>query len=322
MEESKRQLLKAIGAGALYLPLSQLYVAESLATTASKLSLFQKIYSDQALAKAFNAYLLNNHAYYMDPQLPNTIMELTSLYQDDQTIYEHLQNNFFTQERNGLSAIHQAHHEQEYEAKVTIKSRELIDKDSTTTVFNDHLNLATSHTYVDQLRQQLPILGQSILLTDNQSVNPIFDMFTSEQSSYSSQTLALNQYQPLAVNAIKPESVDLITQFYTHNSCPEIHQRTFMRALLSRLKVGGHLIIQLPDIRSQLDGELATLSHYLTSLQTGFSWQENLMHKPSLQSIRSWKRQLRQYGMTFKNGQEILKSNFLPSTLLHFNKTA
>ncbi len=322
MEESKRQFLKTIGAGSLYLPLSYLHAPKSLAIPTSKFDLFKKIYAHQELTTAFNAYLENNHSIYIDPQLPVKAIELAALHHNDKTIYESLQDTFFTSQKTGLTVIHQAHYEQEYIATVSEKTRELISKNSTNIFFNNHLNLATSNTYIDQLKQQLPISGQSILLTDNPAIDPIADMFASEQSSYTSQTLALNQYCPRATNTIKNQSLELITQFNGLNNCPKTQQYLFMKALLNRLKIGGHLIIQQADIRTQLDMEMVTLSQYFTNLQAGLSWQENLLNTASLQTVDSWQRYLLQQGLTFKNSQRIFENDLLANSLLHFYKTA
>ena len=322
MEESKRQLLKAISAGSLYIPLSQLYVPESLATPLPELGLFKKIYTHQDLSTAFNSYLLSHHSTYIDPQLPHQAMELVPLYNNDQTIYESLQAAFLASEESGLSVIHQAHYEQEYTALIAEKTRALISKSTDKISFNNHLNLSTKSPYIDQLRQQIPISGQSILLTDHLVIDPITDMFASEQSSYTSQCLALKKYCPTAVNSIRTQSLDLITQYNGLNNCPETQQRPFMKALLSRLKIGGHLIIQQADIGSQLDFEIATLSRYFTNLQAGLSWQQNLMHTPTLQTMKSWHRRLFQHGLTLKNSQRVLENDLLAHTLMHFHKTA
>ncbi len=322
MEKSKRQLLKAIGTGSLYLPVSQLYVHGALAKPIQEIGFFKKIYSNKNLAAIFNSYILSHHSSFIDPELPLKAATLTSLYHNDQAIYESLQIAIIESKNTDQSMIHKTYYEQEYMAIVAEKTHELLSKSSNNIVFNEHLSLASNGAHIDQLRQKLPISGQSTVLTDNPVIDPIADMLVSEQPGYASQFLPINQYCPAAINAIEAQSVDLITQYSDLNNCPKMQHKPFMKALLSRLKINGHLIVMQPDIGSHLDSDIATLSHYFTNLQAGLSWQENLRQTPSFQTIKSCERPFTENGLVLKNSHRVFESDLLSNTLLHFHKTA
>lgn len=239
---------------------------------ASRHSNFHAVYDDLRARDRFFLFLQNVYHLYPESRFHQLIIDATSESSSDQEIYRTTQERlagikpFLSEATYGLPAL------KKQKAEMARQTAELL---GTSRTLYGYVEIGTTGRYANGIRKQIPIDGPRYIVND---VEPGFspnDIAERGQLTKAGEYVPMGNYEPFDGNAIRPESVELVTNFIGFHHAPADKRARFIQAVWQVLKPGGRLVVRDHDVDSPEMHAFVALAHDVFNAGLNISWAEN-----------------------------------------------
>ena len=183
---------------------------------------------------------------------------------------------------------------------------------------NGYLEIGSTGRYISQLRKEIKVSEPVYLMNDIAPGNSPADIMERGQLAKLGTFIDLNSYEP--VDAIAPESLDVVTCYIGLHHCPPAKLDAFIGSIHRILKKGGTFVIRDHDVKTPEMATFVSLVHTVFNAGLNESWEFEKKDSKNFRPADEWASLITKAG--FKDaGERVLQAND-PSdnTLMLFTK--
>ena len=279
---------------------------------------FKYIYENEGLKNRFHLFLQNVYSLYPDPAAHNLIIELTSSLQSDDKIYQELQRRFpdikpfLAIFSSSLPALIKQKREMREQTRHLIGEMKTID---------GYIEIGTTGRYVEGTKETVQIDGPIYLLNIDGPTYTPGDVVERGQFSRIGTYIKMGNYDPVSAESIKPESVDLVSNYIGFHHAPPEKRDAFIKSVTMTLRPGGRLVLRDHDASNQDMKFMAALAHDVFNAGLDVSWDKNLAEIRNFTSIDEIADKVSQYGLTAHSDRLLQDGDPTKNTLMVFSKS-
>lgn len=243
---------------------------------------FHVVYDDLRARDRFFLFLQNVYHLYPESPFHQLIIDETNESSSDQNIYNKIQERlagikpFLSEATYGLPAL------KKQKAEMARQTAELL---GTSRRLSGYVEIGTTGRYANGIRQQIPIDGPLYVVND---VEPGFspnDIAERGQLTKVGEYVPMGNYEPFDGNVIRPESVELVTNFIGFHHAPADKRARFIQAVWRVLKPGGRLVVRDHDVDSPEMHAFVALAHDVFNAGLNITWAENAAQVRNFTSV-------------------------------------
>ena len=163
--------------------------------------------------------------------------------------------------------------------------------------FDGYVEIGTTGRYLSQLRKALKLTGDVVLINDVAPGNSPVDIVERGGLGKVGRFVPLNDYAPIATEAIASSSVELVSCYIgLHHIAPE-KLTAFMQSIHRILKPGGVFILRDHDVTDAQMFAFVSLAHTVFNAGLGAPWETNAAELRHFVSIEEWVTRLAAVGL-------------------------
>lgn len=279
---------------------------------------FKYIYENEILRDQYHLFLQNVYSLYPDPKTHALVRELTSSLQSDEKIYRELQSRlpdikpFLSLLTSSLPALIKQKREMHKQTSTLINTMKAVD---------GYIEVGTTGRYVGGIKDSVDVSGPTYLLNiDGPSYNP-GDIVERGQLFKVGQFIDIANYNPISSDAIKPHSIDLISNYIGFHHAPPHKRDAFISSLATTLRPGGRLVLRDHDASNDDMKFMAALAHDVFNAGLDVSWEKNLAEIRNFTSIDEISGKVSEYGLAPQSNRLLQDGDPTKNTLMVFVKS-
>jgi len=279
---------------------------------------FKYIYENEKLREQYHLFLQNVYSLYPDPETHNLILELTSSLQSDEAIYKELQKRlpdikpFLSIITASLPALIKQKHEMHSQTDKLISNMKTA---------NGYMEIGTTGRYVGGIKSAIDLDGPIYLLnTTGPTYNP-GDVVERGHIFKVGTYIDMGDYTPISADVIKPQSLDLVSNYIGFHHAPPDHRDEFIKSVVDTLRPGGKLVLRDHDASNDDMKFMAALAHDVFNAGLDVSWEKNLAEIRNFTSISEIADKVSSYGVTADSSRLLQAGDPTKNTLMVFTKT-
>ncbi len=279
---------------------------------------FKYIYENKKLREQFHLFLQNVYSLYPDPEAHNLIIDLTSSLETDEIIYKELQKRFpeikpfLSVFRSSLPALAKQKKEMREQTATLISEMKSAD---------GYMEIGTTGRYFEGIKDSVNLSGKTYLLhTDGPTYNP-GDIVERGQFIKVGKFINMGDYDSVSSEAIKPETIDLITNYIGFHHAPPEKRDAFISSVAATLRPGGRLVLRDHDAADEEMKFMAALAHDVFNAGLDISWDKNLAEVRNFTSLDEISEKISQYGLKPEASRLLQSGDPTQNTLMVFVKT-
>lgn len=255
---------------------------------------FKLIYSNPQLKSEFFLFLKNVYNLYPEDKFHKLINEAASKMKTDQDVYAYILERlsdikpFLSELTYALPALGHQKKEIADQTMSFLKRRGKIE---------GYLEIGTPGRYIGTLEDRLSIEGQIFLVNATKpSYSPI-DIAERGQLTPIGEFIPLNDYQPILHANLKPNSLDVVTNYIGFHHCPLPKLDAFLKSTADALRKGGSLILRDHDVDSVEMNAIVSLAHDVFNCGLKETWKTNHSELRYFRSLSQWIQILDKHGL-------------------------
>lgn len=246
---------------------------------------FKAVYGNPEMRAAFLQFLTNVYNLFPEKRFHELIAQVSAEGDTDKAIYQLAQRRlgeikpFLGDVRYALPALARQ--------KVEM-AKEMLGLLGPARTVNGYMEIGTTGRYISQFRPDLELRGEIVLLhTDEPGYSPV-DLAERGQVRKLGRFVSMNNYAPVASDAVGDASLDLVSNFigFHHSPLPKLDG--FVRSLHRVLRPGGRLVVRDHDVDSGNMNRMVALAHDVFNMGLGADWSVNqaeLRHFTSIKQL-------------------------------------
>ena len=174
----------------------------------NNISEFKTVFSDTALSDKFYRFLQVIFHLYPEDKFHHLIAATSKEKSNDEEIYKTVQTNlpkikpFLSELTLALPAL---------KKQKKVMSNQVLQLLDNKKNINGYLEIGSTGRYISELRKHISLSGEIYLTNDIEPDNSIAEIMERGQINKIGKFFSLNNYQPISLNLIANESVDLVT---------------------------------------------------------------------------------------------------------------
>lgn len=302
MDKSRRKLIQAIAVALASTPFQNSLAALASATEESS-SNFRYIYSNAQYRDEFLNFLTNIFHLYPEIEMHQSIALASKEFYTDENIYDNLQTN--------IESIKPFLSELTYAIPALNKQKKVIADQTTSLLDSDrryqgYLELGSTGRYLDELEEQLDIVGDIHFISDRPATYSPPDMIDRGQIFKAGEFTQLNNYRPNIGQNIPNNSIDLVTVYIGFHHCPVELREEFIGSIRDSMSRNGVLVLRDHNVHDQKMTHLVGLAHDVFNMGTNESWKYNSDELRNFYSLKQLDKMLIQYGFR-SNGTQLFQ---------------
>lgn len=243
---------------------------------------FHAVYDDLRARDRFFLFLQNVYHLYPESPFHQLIIDATKESPSDQDIYLKIQERlagikpFLSEATYGLPAL------KKQKAEMARETAELL---GTSRRLSGYVEIGTTGRYANGIRRQIPIDGPIYIVNDLEPGFSPNDIAERGQLTKVGEYVPMGNYEPFDGNAIRPESVELVTNFIGFHHAPTDKRARFIQAVWQVLKPGGRLVVRDHDVDSPEMHAFVALAHDVFNAGLNITWAENAAQVRNFTSV-------------------------------------
>ena len=279
---------------------------------------FRAVYGDPVLRAAFFQFLKNVYNLYPEQRFHQLIEQASSTSDSDRDIYRLAQARLkdikplLGDVRYALPALARQKVEMAHEILGLLGPSRKID---------GYMEIGTTGRYISQFRPDLQIRGDMVLLhTDEPGYSPT-DVVERGQLRKIGRFVPLQNYAPVATQAVGDASLDLVSNFIGFHHSPLERLDGFVASLQRVLRPGGRLIVRDHDVDSDRMNRMVALAHDVFNMGLGTDWDVNQRELRHFTSVAQLTAYLEQRGFKGTRKQVFQPGDPTRNALMEFVRT-
>lgn len=284
---------------------------------ANEIANFKIIYTNPGLREQFYLFLQNIFHLYPEDRFHTLISDLTTQYDSDQSIYEHLQQRLpeitppLSMVTYALPALVKQKREMARETAELLGARRPI---------TGYIEIGTLGRYVNALRRRFSIAGPIYVVNDRALSLSLEDIAERGQLRQVGQFVPLGNYDALDAARIPDASVELVTNLIGFHHAPTDRLDSFVTSIWRALKPGGKLVVRDHDVDRPDMQAMVALAHDVFNAGLSISWEENHTQVRNFTSVQQLAHYLSQRGFDRTGGAQLQDKDPTKNTLMLFTK--
>jgi FAD/FMN-containing dehydrogenase len=266
---------------------------------------FHRVFGDSRKHDGFYLFLQNIYRLYPEDRFHALIKVACAEHKDDEAIYRHIQRE--------LPHIKPTLSELTYAVPALLKQKREMAR-QTMQLLGDrrhirgYVEIGTTGRYISELRKQLRVEGDIVLINDVAPGGSPADIVERGQIGKLGRFVSINDYAPIAEADLPSASVDMITCYIgLHHAKPDrLHQ--FICSIERALRPGGVFILRDHDVTTPLMHDFVSLAHTVFNAGLGLPWQNNRDELRFFEPVARWSERLQAAGL-MDTGQRLLQAN-------------
>ncbi len=266
---------------------------------------FHAVYDDVRSGDAFYRFLQNIYRLYPEDRFHTLIKQACALYQDDASIYRHIQQSlptikpFLSELTYALPALSKQKKEMVRQSLDLLGERRDID---------GYVEIGTTGRYISALRKHLRLRGALVLINDMAPSNSPVDIVERGGFAKLGSFVPLKDYAPLAQSSLPSQSVDLVTCYIGLHHIEPDRLGAFVDSIVRIMRPGGMFILRDHDVTTPQMNALVSLAHTVFNAGLGLPWESNQRELRHFVAAGEWSRRLQAAGLR-DTGKRLLQAN-------------
>ncbi|TZF90908.1 FAD-binding protein [Cognatilysobacter lacus] len=289
-----------------------------IATPASPPGDFHAVYGDTRGSDAFYRFLQNIYRLYPEDRFHTLIRDTVRVHADDESIYRALQAKLPTI-KPFLSEL--THAVPSLSKQKKEMSRQMLQLLGDRRRFDGHMEIGSTGRYASDLRKHVQLRGDLVFLHDTAPTYSPVDIVERGGLRRIGRFVPLDDYAPVAREAVPDESLDLVTCLIGLHHIPLDRLDTFIASLQRVLRKGGVLILRDHDVTDADTNALVSLAHTVFNAGLGVSWETNAKELRHFRTIADWVAILGRHGFEPMGDGVLQAHDPTLNTLLAFRRT-
>lgn len=277
---------------------------------------FHAIYGNVRGNDDFYRFLQNVYRIFPEDRFHALIQQATREHRDDEAIYRAVQAGlpsikpFLSEATYALPALARQKREMTRQTLALLGERRR---------FDGYLEVGSTGRYLSQLRKQLHLDGDCVLLHDVAAGFSPVDIAERGGLRRHARFVPLDDYAPIPASAVADGSIELLTCHIGLHHAPLDRLEAFIASLRRVLKPGGVLILRDHDVGDGYMRAMAALAHAVFNAGLGLPWQDNARELRHFRSIEAWIALLGRHGLEATGPQLLQAQDPTLNTLLRFD---
>lgn len=248
-------------------------------------STFHRIYDDPVLRKRFFPFLVNVFNLVPEDALDALIAASVAAHPDDDSIYAAI--------LEGLPAITPFGAVFRYQIPALRVQKEVLGSQTAQLLsgverIDGYVEMGTIGTYIEPLRQRIPIDGRVVLVTDlPQTFHPA-EIVQRGTVRPNADYVPLGNYDPVPREAVADASMDVVSSYIGFHHAPLDRLEGFVESLARVLRPGGRLIVREHDVTDTTQHDVVALAHDVFNAGTAVSLPDNQAQLRHFRSVEAW----------------------------------
>jgi SAM-dependent methyltransferase len=275
---------------------------------------FKSVMSDVAWHDAMYKFLQNVYRLYPEDRFHTLIKNTTLSLESDEAIYRSVQKNLKTIKpflADLTFALPSLFKQKKEMANQTLK---LLGQQKQ---INGYAEIGSTGRYISELRKQIRLTGDLVLINDIAPTNSPPDLMERGQIGKLGRYEDLQNYQPLKLHS---SSMDLVTCYIGLHHIPLDRLDPFIASVVASLKQGGRFVLRDHDVKTDQMNAFVSLIHTVFNLGLGVSWEVNRAELRFFRPIEEWKTILAKHGLVQTGEGQLQAHDPSDNTLLLFTK--
>ena len=283
----------------------------------NNISEFKTVFSDTALSDKFYRFLQVIFHLYPEDKFHHLIAATSKEKSNDEEIYKTVQTNlpkikpFLSELTLALPAL---------KKQKKVMSNQVLQLLDNKKNINGYLEIGSTGRYISELRKHISLSGEIYLTNDIEPDNSIAEIMERGQINKIGKFFSLNNYQPISLNLIANESVDLVTCHIGLHHCPHELLDGYIKSIYRILRKGGLFVMRDHDVKSPEMATFVSLVHTVFNLGLNVSWETDNSEFISFKSIDEWSKLISSYGFKDSGARILQDKDPSDNTLVLFTK--
>ncbi|MBM9578270.1 class I SAM-dependent methyltransferase [Leptospira sp. 201903070] len=280
---------------------------------------FKKVYLDPKLRDDFFLFLKNVYHLYPEEHFHKLIFELSKSKRNDREIYDAILAEIpqIKPFAGILTYALPALKKQKLEI-----SKEVVEILGEGSRYHGYLEIGTTGRYVKGLKKKIQIEGEVFILNDQEPKFNPEDLVERGQISKAGKFVSLGDYDPIPVNSIGNESLDLVTNFIGFHHSPSHRLDGFIESIARVLKPGGKLVLRDHDVNSKELKSIVSLAHDVYNAGLEIPWKETSTQIRNFTSVAEIEERCSRFGLKPLSKYILQKGDPTKNTLMAFVRLA
>jgi SAM-dependent methyltransferase len=185
---------------------------------------------------------------------------------------------------------------------------------------NGYVEIGGNGRQINHLRSSIMLSGNIVLINDATPRRRLRDILMRGGLGKIGRCIPLNNFSPIAENALESSSVDLVTCFIGLHHAPSENIAAFIDSIHRILRPEGRFIVRDHDAETPEVARLASLIHTISNLDLGVPWEINQREIRNFHAVQYWTQLISDHGFV-DHGQRLLQpKDTSENTLMIFSK--